>query len=165
MGRNSSIEEKPASISSDKETPALRAILADKHPVVRSGLRYALNRVAGILIVGEAGDGKAALHLARTLQPDIVFLGMSLPVLNGFEATARITRDLPHAKVVILSRHEDQESVWTALKKGASGYLLKRGTLDELTEAVRHVARGETYVSREIAKNLFERFCTGSLPE
>jgi DNA-binding NarL/FixJ family response regulator len=163
MGLSSSTEEKREGDAPKAERP-LRAILADKHPILRSGLRFTLERIPGMQIVGEAGDGKSAVHLGKTLNPDLVVLGLTLPVLNGLEATARITRDVPSARVVILSRHDDGESVWTALKKGASGYLLKRGALEELTEAVQRIARGETYVSQDIAKNLFEKFCAGSLP-
>ena len=152
---------------SEEDSPiiekALRAILADKHPVLRSGLRLTLERIQGLKVIGEAGDGKAAVHLAKALKPDLVFLGLTLPVLNGLEATARITRELPAARVVILSRHDDHQSVWSALKKGASGYLLKRGALDELTLAVHRVLHGETYVSHEIAKTLFD-LSGGMLP-
>jgi DNA-binding NarL/FixJ family response regulator len=112
----SSTEEKREEDSAEKQN-AFRAIVADKHPVVRSGLRHTLNRMARVQIVGEAGDGKTAVHLAMTLRPELIFLGLTLPVLNGLEATARITRELSSARVIILSRHEDQESVWSALKK------------------------------------------------
>src|SRR6267142_2352376 len=143
----------------------IRAFVADRHPLVRSGVRSELNKVAGVVVVGEAGDGKSAIELARSLEPDVIFMGITLPVLSGLEATARITRDLPASRVVIYSRHDDEDYVWTALKKGASGYLLKRAALEELTQAMQHVADGEMYLSREIAKELFKKFCSGTLPQ
>ena len=98
----------------------IRAIVADKYPLVRSGIRSELPRTSGAEIVGEAEDGKAAVDLAKTLEPDIVLMSIALPVLNGLEATARITRDLPRSRVLILSRHDDEEYVLAALKKGAA---------------------------------------------
>src|SRR6266704_2068153 len=143
----------------------IRALVADKYPLVRSGLRSELDKDPDAVLVGEAEDGKAAIEMAKSLEPDVILMVITLPVLNGLEATARITRDLPASRVVIFSRYDDEDYVWTALKKGASGYLLKRAAVDELTEAIQHVARGEIYISREIAKHLFEKFCAGSLPQ
>ena len=143
----------------------IRALVADKYPLVRSGIRSELPRTSGAEIVGEAEDGRAAVDLAKTLQPDIILMGIALPGLNGLEATARITRELPGSRVLILSRHDDEEYVLAALKKGASGYLLKRAALEELTDAVRNVAEGKVYLSREIAARLFKKFCAEPLPK
>jgi DNA-binding NarL/FixJ family response regulator len=147
-----------------KDGQAIRAVVADKYPLVRAGIRSELSKASAAEIVGEAADGKSAVELARSLQPDIVLMGITLPVLNGLEATARITRDLPGSRVLILSRHAGEEYVLSALKKGATGYLLKRATIEELTQAVRHVASGQVYLSREIAAHLFKNLCSNPLP-
>lgn len=149
---------------SEKES-APRLIIADKFPLVRTGVRYELERSGTASVVGEAGDGKQAIEIARELKPEIAILGIGLPVLNGLEATARITGALPQCRVIILTRFEKEEYVWSALRKGATGYVLKRANTNELNEAIARVRQGGTFLSRGLAKSLFQKFCNGSLPQ
>ena len=131
-----------------------RVLLADDHPIVRAGIRVELERLPKVQIVGEASDGRQALEMAGTLKPDVVFMDISMPGLNGLEATARMTKDFPQVRVVILSRHENEEYYWQALRSGACGYLLKKAAIAELAPALQRVLDGEIYLSREISARL-----------
>jgi len=131
-----------------------RVLLADDHPIVRAGIRVELERLPKVQIVGEASDGRQALEMAGALKPDIVFMDISMPGLNGLEATARMTKDFPQVRVVILSRHENEEYYWQALRSGACGYLLKKAAIAELAPALQRVLDGEIYLSREISARL-----------
>ncbi|HSU57071.1 MAG TPA: response regulator transcription factor [Candidatus Dormibacteraeota bacterium] len=135
----------------------IRILLAEKHSVVRAGLRHELGKVPGAWVIAEAQNGQEALRLAEEFKPDIVVMGIALPRLNGLESTRWLTKALPGTKVLIFSRHDEEEYVWRAIRKGASGYLLKRASLEELPEAVLRVHRGELYISREIADRLIAK--------
>jgi DNA-binding NarL/FixJ family response regulator len=135
-------------------TPPIRVMLADDHPIVRAGIREALKELPGVDVVGEASDGRAAIELVKTTHPDVVFMDISMPGLNGLEATERIIKTFPKVRVVILSRHDNQEYYWRALRMGASGYLLKNAVIAELKSALQRVAGGEIYLSREISTRL-----------
>jgi DNA-binding NarL/FixJ family response regulator len=137
-----------------KPVKPIRIILADDHPVVRAGIRETLKAVPGVEIVGEVGDGREAIELVKSTRPDMVFMDISLPGLNGLEAAERIIKAFPEVRVIILSRHENEEYYWRALKIGASGYLLKKSVVAELQKAVQRVAAGEVYLSREITSRL-----------
>src|SRR6516225_5054369 len=117
-----------------------RVLLADNHPIVRAGIRSALEKIDGIEVVGEANDGREAVELVQEVKPQVVFMDITMPVLNGLEATERISKVAPQVRVIILSRHENEEYFWGALKRGASGYLLKRAALAELEAAITRVA-------------------------
>jgi DNA-binding NarL/FixJ family response regulator len=133
---------------------AIRIVLADDHPIVRAGIRETLKQVPGVEIVGEASDGREAIELVKAGHPDVVFMDISMPNLNGLEATERIIKANPKVRVVILSRHENEEYYWRALKMGASGYLLKNALMTELKAALLRVVAGEVYLSREISQRL-----------
>jgi DNA-binding NarL/FixJ family response regulator len=133
---------------------SIRVVLADDHPVVRAGIRDTLNEVPQVEVVGEASDGREAVAMVKSLQPDVVFMDISMPGLNGLEATERIIKALPAVRVVILSRHDSEEYYWRALRVGASGYLLKQSLISELKAAVLRAAAGEIYLSREISVRL-----------
>jgi len=135
-----------------------RVLLADNHPIVRAGIRSALEKIDGIEVVGEANDGREAVELVQEVNPQLVFMDITMPVLNGLEATERISKAAPHVRVIILSRHENEEYFWGALKRGACGYLLKRAALAELEAAVTRVAGGEIYLSKDISTQLLKRF-------
>jgi DNA-binding NarL/FixJ family response regulator len=132
----------------------IRVVLADDHPIVRAGIRAELDKLPGVEVAGEADDGRGALELVRSQRPDVVFMDISMRGLNGLEATARITREFPQVRVIILSMHESEEYFWQALKAGASGYLLKKAATTELGDALRQVAGGEIYLTREISNRL-----------
>ena len=132
----------------------IRVLLADDHPVVRAGIRDALKELPGVEVVGEASDGRAAVELVKSARPDVVFMDISMPSLNGLEATERIIKAYPEVRVIILSRHDNEEYYWRALRVGASGYLLKKSVIAELKIALQRVAGGEVYLSREISARL-----------
>ena len=133
---------------------AIRVVLADDHPIVRGGIREVLKQVPGVEVVGEAGDGREAISLVASARPDVVFMDISMPGLEGLEATERMVKAFPQVRVVILSRHEEEAYYWRALRVGAAGYLLKNSVIAELKAAVQRVAKGEIYLSRQIANRL-----------
>ena len=143
-------EKKSASISER----VIRTVVVDNHPVMRRGIRALLQALADVEVVGEANNGMEAIELAKALAPDVVFMDISMPVLSGLEATERLLRVCPRLQIVILSRHEEDEYLREALKRGAAGYVLKRAAPEELEKALRRVAAGHTYVSPEVAMKL-----------
>lgn len=143
---------------------AIRVLLADDHDLVRAGIRALLAGVEDIEVVGEAGNGYDALRLARELNPGVVLIDVSMPELNGLDAAARICRLEPKSQVIVLSMHSGESYVMEALKAGASGYLLKNSTVEELCKAIRVVARGERYLSPEVSKHVIDMALRGQLP-
>ena len=135
----------------------VRVLLADDHPIVRAGIRAELERLPWVNLVGEVEDGRAALEAVQRLQPHVVFMDISMQGLNGLEATARISKQFPEVKVIILSRHDQEEYYWHALKVGAHGYLLKGGSTKELEAALERVLSGEIYLSDEISRRLVKK--------
>jgi DNA-binding NarL/FixJ family response regulator len=141
----------------------LTLILADDHALVRAGIRTLLEKLEGIKIVAEAGDGRATLALVDQYVPDVVIMDISMPGLNGLETTTRIVREQPRTKVLILSMHTSEEYVLLALRAGATGYLLKDAATVELGVALLAVRRGETYLSPTISKEVLARHRRQSL--
>jgi DNA-binding NarL/FixJ family response regulator len=129
----------------------IRIVLADDHTLVRAGLRALLETMPHIEVVGEAGDGREVVELAGALSPDIVLMDVTMPNLNGLEATDRIVKQHPETRVVVLSVHQDEEYVWRALRAGASGYVLKNDATAELHNAIECVLEGKLYISDQIA--------------
>jgi DNA-binding NarL/FixJ family response regulator len=138
--------------------PVVRVVLADDHPIVREGLKRLLEAQPDMHVVGEAADGEAAWHAAKTLAPDVLVMDLSMPVLAGAEATARVRRDCPGVKVLALTVHEERGYLTQLLRAGASGYVLKRAAAAELVHAVRTVAAGGTYVDPSLTGALVEGF-------
>ena len=130
----------------------IRIVLADDHPVVRAGIRAELERMPGVEVLGEASDGRSALELIKAQRPNIVFMDISMPGLNGLETTVRIAKEFPDVKVIILSRHENEEYYWQALRAGACGYLLKKAAITELGSALQRVAGGVGSARRRPAR-------------
>jgi DNA-binding NarL/FixJ family response regulator len=135
----------------------IRVVLVDNHPIVRRGVAAELRENPNVELVGEANDGREALTVIEAHRPDVVFMDISMPNLNGLEATARIARDFPDVRVIILSKHEEEEYFWQALRIGACGYLLKGAVTAELRAAVDQVAGGEIYLSRDISRRLVKK--------
>lgn len=127
-----------------------RVVLADDDNLVRAGIRALLENLAGIDVIGEASDGQAALRLCGELQPDIVFLDISMPRLNGLEVAARVTRECPQTSIIMLSMHVDAKYVQRALHAGVLGYLPKHSDLSELEMAITAVRQGQVYISPTI---------------
>lgn len=127
-----------------------RILLADDHDVVRLGLR-ALLEMADMEVVGEAGEGREALRLARELKPDVAILDVTMPGLNGIEAAVVLQERCPETRIVFLSMHSDAEHLHRAFAAGASAYLLKGSASDEIVAAVVAVRAGRQYLGRELA--------------
>lgn len=142
--------------------PQLRVLLAEDHAVVREGTRQILEQDPGITVVGEAENGEEVVALASRLAPDVVLLDLSLPVLNGVEATRRIRASgatLP--RVLILSAYDDEDYVVAAVEAGANGYLLKTAHADDVLAAIRAVARGAVVLHPSAARHFFRRSADG----
>lgn len=136
---------------------SIRTIIADDHTLTRAGLRLLLEQLDGVEVLGEASNGREAVALAKKFTPRLVVMDISMPELNGIEATSRIVQEVPSVRVIILSTHRDEERVLGALRAGASGYLLKNSAPHELQAAVEAVARGGTYLSPDISEIVVAR--------
>lgn len=124
----------------------IRVMIVDDHNIVREGIRILLEKFSDMVVVAEADNGRSALEAAAESSPSVVLMDMSMPGLNGIEATQRLSAEHPAAKVLILSMHKDKRFVAQAFRAGARGYLLKDCASAELVQAVRAVAAGEIYV-------------------
>jgi two-component system response regulator NreC len=129
----------------------IRILLADDHKMVRQGFRLILESQDDMEVVGETGNGREAVELAKSLKPDVVVMDVTMPELNGIEATRRIREILPCIKVLALSVHRDSVYVREIVRAGAEGYLLKESADTDLLAAVRIVVDGNTYLSPEVA--------------
>ncbi|GAC1403290.1 MAG: response regulator transcription factor [Ktedonobacteraceae bacterium] len=125
----------------------IRILLADDHTILRAGLRMMLNAQLDFEVVGEAQDGRQAIQEAQRLQPDVILMDITMPDMNGIEATRQIKRLLPETKVLILTMHEHDEYVFQALRAGASGYMLKEAADTDLISALRVIQNGQFYLS------------------
>jgi DNA-binding NarL/FixJ family response regulator len=134
----------------------IRILIADDHGIVRAGLKLLLSRIAGTEVVAEASDGREAVRLAKAFEPDIVLMDVAMPLLNGLDAARQITRDNPHAGIIVLSMYTDESYILRALDAGAKGYLLKDNADEELEKAIRSVAAGRPFFSQVIADTLLE---------
>lgn len=141
----------------DDSKKSVRVVLADDHAVVRKGIREFLEEDAAIRVVGEASDGEEALALVAREKPDVAVFDIQMPRLNGMDATRRVKKEFPQTRVLILTAYDDDPYIFAALQAGASGYLLKTSSSDELVNAVHAVATGETALSPAIAKKLVQR--------
>ena len=146
-------------------SPMLRVVLADDHAVVRKGIREFLEEDPGIRVVAEASDGEEAIALVAREQPDVAVFDLQMPRLTGLDAARRVTREFPGTRVLMLTAYEDEPYIFAALQAGASGYLLKTTSPDELIHAVRAVAGGETALSPAVAKKLVQRASGGATRE
>src|SRR3954470_3849573 len=143
----------------------IRILIADDHAVVRQGLKMFLSLDPELEILGEAGDGKKAIEMARQLQPDIVLMDLLMPVLGGVEATAQIRREMPDVEVIALTSVLEDKSVVDAVRAGAIGYLLKDTESDELIRAIKAAAAGKVRLSPKAAARLMREVRTPDNPE
>jgi DNA-binding NarL/FixJ family response regulator len=132
----------------------IRVLLADDHALVRAGFRALLSKLPGIEVVAEAADGREALALVKAHLPDLVLMDISMAGLNGLDAAVRIAKEFPDVRVLMLSAHAHEDYVKQSLRAGAAGYLVKNAGIAELELAVQAVARGETYLSPAISKQV-----------
>jgi len=130
----------------------LRVVIVEDHALVRAGMRALLQKIDGVEVVSDVGDGWEAVKSVQTDAPDLVLMDIAMPGLNGLDATLRIVKESPNTRVILLSMHANEEYFQQALEVGASGYLLKGAELAELELALRTVARGETYLTPAVAK-------------
>jgi two-component system response regulator NreC len=147
--------------SFNKINGTIRILLADDHRIVRQGLRILLEAEPDMEVIGEADNGRKVLKLAQELIPDVIIMDLSMPELNGIEATRQILSGAPEVKVVALSMHSDSLFVLNMIKAGASGYLLKDCALEELVKAIRTVVSHKTYLSPGISDIVIRDFVTG----
>ena len=136
----------------------LRLLLVDDHPLFSEGVRTRLAANPHFEIVAEATNGEEAVTSAENVQPDVVLMDISLPRLNGLEATRRILRSLPQTKIIVLTMHDDEDYVLRAVDAGAKGFLLKDSPPEELVKAIEAVERGEAYYSPPASLFLAERY-------
>jgi two-component system, NarL family, response regulator DegU len=136
----------------DLEHP-VRLLLADDHRMLRESLRRAMED-AGFDVVGEAPDGAEAVRLAEELHPDVILMDVTMPVLDGVEATRQVRDRVPSTQVVILTMHADREVLVDAIRAGAAGYLVKDCSTEEVVDTVRKAAAGETALSAELAASM-----------
>jgi DNA-binding NarL/FixJ family response regulator len=139
----------------------IRVLIADDHAMVREGMRRMFERENDIEVVGEAGDGEEAVRLAEECKPDVAIMDISMPKLDGIEATKEIKKRCPWVTVLILSAYDDDQFVFALLEAGAAGYLLKSVRSREVIDAVRAVYSGESVLHPAVAKKVLNRFMTG----
>lgn len=131
-----------------------RVVLADDHTLVRAGVRKLLESIDGIEVVGEAGNGLVLLAMVEQLRPDLVLMDITMPQLNGLDATVQVVKHWPQTRVLILSMYENEEYVSQALGNGAAGYLLKDAAPAELHIAIQTVMAGRTYLSPAVSQDV-----------
>lgn len=131
--------------------PRIRVLVADDHAVLRAGLRLLINTQPDMEVVGEAGDHRQALEMARKLQPNVLTLDMSMPAGNGIQVIQSLARELPNIRVLVLTMHDDPAYFRMALASGAVGYVCKKAADSELLTAIRSVAQGKVYTQLELS--------------
>jgi NarL family two-component system response regulator LiaR len=138
------------------ESREIQILLVDDHPLVRRALREVVEKEPDLRVIGEAGDGQQAIDMTRRLSPDVVIMDISMPVLNGVEATKQIKAAKPLTAVLILTVHTDVETIFSILQAGASGYLLKSVFGPEVIHTVRAVMDGDTVLSPEVSQEVIK---------
>jgi DNA-binding NarL/FixJ family response regulator len=136
----------------------IRVLIAEDHETVREGLKLILSAQSDMEVVGDAGDGRAAVELAQRLNPDVVIMDISMPGMNGLKATGKLKNCCPEAHILALTRHKDDGYLQQILSAGASGYVLKQSPPSELIHAIRAVAKGGKYLDPTVAGKVMGRF-------
>ena len=146
---------------SDLDRRTIRIIVADDHQIVRQGLRILLEAETDMEVLAEADNGRKVLKMAQELSPDVIIMDLSMPELNGIEATRQILAEAPGVRIIALSMHSDSLFVLNMIRAGASGYLLKDCALEELVKAIRTVVNQKTYLSPGVSDIVIRDFVTG----
>ena len=141
---------------------ALRVLIVDDHALFRRGLQMVLKQEEDIEVVGEAGDGHEAVGKAQELMPDVILMDVRMPWRSGIEATQQIKDALPHVKILMLTISDEEVDLYDAIKAGASGYLLKEISIDEVADAIRSVWQGQSRISPSMASKLLTEFAAMS---
>jgi len=142
----------------------LRILLADDHKIVRDGLKLLIDTQPDMRVIGEAANGKEALQKARELKPDVIVMDLSMPELNGLQATRMLKSERPDLKIVVLTAHEDESYLGQLCKAGASGYVLKRSAGEDLIQAINDVAKGGVHYEATLASKALARQMAGPAP-
>src|SRR5215216_2785118 len=129
---------------------AIRVLIADDHALVRAGIRALVEKIEGVVVVGEAGKGKEALELVKELKPTLMLLDITMPEGGGFEVLGHVVKNFPEIRVIVLTVHEAREYASRAMREGAAGFLPKSAASTELEQAIQTVIRGKVYMSPEI---------------
>jgi len=142
---------------------AIKVLLADNHGILRQGIQALIEKQNDMELVGQADNGLLAVEMSRRLRPDIVLMDVTMPVLNGIEATRQIKSELPEVKVLALSVHAKREFILDMVRAGASGYMLKECVFDDLARAIKAVAAGQSYLSPEVASIVLDGITKDSI--
>jgi len=142
---------------------AIKVLLADNHGILRQGIQALIEKQNDMELVGQADNGLMAVEMARQLRPDVVLMDVTMPVLNGIEATRQIKSELPEVKVLALSVHAKREFILDMVRAGASGYMLKECVFDDLARAIKAVAAGQSYLSPEVASIVLDGITKDSI--
>jgi DNA-binding NarL/FixJ family response regulator len=140
-----------------------RVLVVDDHTIMREGICALLKLATDIEVVGEAANGREALNMAKQLTPDVVVMDISMPVMDGREATRRLTKDMPSIKILVLTQYDDKEHVLSLIEAGACGFVSKKAAFEELSAAVRCIARGESFLSPSVAKVVIDAYQYGAV--
>jgi DNA-binding NarL/FixJ family response regulator len=140
------------------ESERIRVLIVDDHALFRRGLMLVLESEDGIEVVGEADDGEDAITKSEQLAPDVVLMDVRMPRISGIEATRRLSEMLPTTKIIMLTVSDEEEDLYEAIKAGATGYLLKEISIEEVADAVRAVTQGQTLISPSMASKLIAEF-------
>lgn len=140
----------------------IRVLIADDHALVRAGIRALVEKIEGVVVVGEAGTGSEALELIKDLKPKLVLLDITMPDGSGFDVLDQVTKKFPDVRVIVLTVHEAGEYAIRALREGAAGFLPKSAASTELEQAIQTVIRGQVYISPETSRKTLLDFGKGT---
>jgi DNA-binding NarL/FixJ family response regulator len=159
---NNAMPAESSLTSEEKSDQALRVLIVDDHALFRRGLQMVLKQEDDIDVVGEAGDGTEAVSKAQELMPDVILMDVRMPRRSGIEATQQIKDLMPHVKILMLTISDEEADLYDAIKAGASGYLLKEISIDEVADAIRSVWQGQSRISPSMASKLLTEFAAMS---
>lgn len=137
-----------------------KILIADDHVMIRDGIKSLLSKNKELCVVGEAQNGVEALQKYKTLKPDLLIMDISMPEMNGMDASREILKDDPDAKIIILSMYDDEDYISRCMEQGVKGYVVKNETGDELIYAVTTILKGQTYFSSQVQQVIFRKYST-----